>query len=193
MLMRLDQEPPPSPKTIVTATEDISISFPRQVLNRLPLAEAALWLWSYVLNPDFLDGVFQRHRGRSFEDVLSFPVLLDLIADALLQYNGSARPALLRAQRDGTLPTKPRAVYTKLGRVPLELSLGLLEETTARLHRRGTAGQPGGDDHGAPGWQEDQAGRQAAAAGAGHPRQGLRRQAPGRLGPGAGAGRGHGR
>src|SRR3954452_14515200 len=133
MLMRLDQELPPSSPTTVTATEDIAIAFPRQVLDRLPLAEAALWLWSYVLSPDFLDGVFQRHRGRSFEDVLSFPVLLDLIADALLQHDGRARPALQRARRDGTLPTKPRAVYGKLGRVPLELSLGLLEEATARL------------------------------------------------------------
>jgi hypothetical protein len=27
------------------------ISFPRQVLDRLPLAEAALWLWSYSEKP----------------------------------------------------------------------------------------------------------------------------------------------
>jgi hypothetical protein len=133
MLMRLGQELPPSPPTPLTTTEDIAISFPQQVLGRLPLAEAALWLWSYVLSPDFLDGVFERHRGRSFEGILTFPVFLDLIADALLQHGGWARPALVRAQREGTLPTKPRAVYGKLGRVPLALSLGLLEEATARL------------------------------------------------------------
>jgi Transposase DDE domain len=132
MLMRLDQELPPSLPTTGTDLEDISI-FPRQVLDRLPLAEAVLWLWSYVLDPEFLDGVFQRHRGRSFEDILTFPVFLDLIADALLQHGGRARPALLRAQRDQTLLTNLRAVYGKLGRVPLELALGLLEEATARL------------------------------------------------------------
>jgi hypothetical protein len=133
MLLRLDQELPPSLPITATATEDIAIAFPRQVLDRLPLAEATLWLWSYVLSPDFLDGVFQRHRGRSFEDVLSFPVFLDLIADALLQHEGKARPALQRARRDGTLATNLRAVYGKLGRVPLGLGLGLLEEASARL------------------------------------------------------------
>jgi hypothetical protein len=133
MLLRIDQELPPSPPIVLTATEAISISFPRQVLDRLPLAEAALYLWSYCLRPDFLDGVFQRHRGRSFELVLTFPTFLDLIADALLQHSGKARPALLRAERDGTMPTKSRAFYCKLAGVPLELGLGLLEESTARL------------------------------------------------------------
>jgi hypothetical protein len=132
MLLRIDQELPPSPPTALTATEGITISFPRQVLDRLPLAEAALWLWSYCLSPDFLRGVFERHRGRSFEQVLTFPTFLDLIADALLQHGGKARPALLRARRDGALPTKPRAFYCKLAGVPLQLSLGLLEEATAR-------------------------------------------------------------
>jgi Transposase DDE domain len=132
MLMRIDQEFPPTPPFTLTATEAIVISFPRQVLDRLPLAEAALWLWSYCLRPDFLDGVFRRHRGRSFEQVLTFPTFLDLIADALLQHGGKARPALLRARRDGAMPTQPRAFYCKLAGVPLSLSLGLLEEATAR-------------------------------------------------------------
>jgi Transposase DDE domain len=133
MLMRLDQEPPSPTRAVVTETEAIAISFPRQALDRLPLAEAALWLWSYLFDHDFLDGVFERHRGRSFEDVLTFPGLLDLVADALLQHGGKARPALLRAQRDGTLPIKPREFYCKFGRIPEGLSLGLFEEATARL------------------------------------------------------------
>jgi Transposase DDE domain len=132
MLLRIDQELPPTPPIPLTATEGIAIALPRQVLDRLPLAEAALWLWSYCLSPDFLDGVFARHRGRSFEQVLTFPTFLDLIADALLQHGGKARPALLRARRDGALPTQPRAFYCKLAAVPLLLSSGLLEEATAR-------------------------------------------------------------
>lgn len=133
MLMRLDQSPPATPQVTLTPTEGIAISFPRQALDRLPLAEAALWLWSYLFDRDFLDGVFERHRGRSFEDVLTFPGLLDLVADALLQHGGRARPALLRARHDGALPIQPREFYCKLGRVPEGLSLGLFEEATARL------------------------------------------------------------
>jgi hypothetical protein len=133
MLMRLDQEPSPTPQTTVIPIEEIAISFPRPARDRLPLAEATLWLWSYRFDRDFRDGVFERHSGRSFEDVLTFPKLLDLVADALLQHGGKARPAVRRAERDGTRPIKPRESYCKFGRLPEELSLGLFEEATARL------------------------------------------------------------
>jgi hypothetical protein len=107
--------------------------FSRDVLSRLPLAEAVLSLWLYVLQPRFLDGVFQRHRGRSVEDQLTFPVLVELIADALIRYQGSGRKSFLHARDQGTLPTQTRAVSSKLGRVPLSLSAGFLEDVTAQL------------------------------------------------------------
>jgi hypothetical protein len=107
--------------------------FSRDVLSRLPLAEAVLSLWSFTLQPDFLDGVFQRHRGRSFQDQLVFPVFVELIADALIQHRGSGRKSFLHAQQQGTLTTSPRAVYGKLARVPLSLSSGFLEDVTGPL------------------------------------------------------------
>jgi hypothetical protein len=107
--------------------------FAREVLDRLPLAEAVLSLWAYVLRPDFLTRVFERHRGRSFEDLLTFPVFVELIADALIRHHGSGRQSFVRAREREALPTTPRAVYGKLARVPLSLSLGFLEEVTATL------------------------------------------------------------
>jgi hypothetical protein len=104
-----------------------------ETLNRLPLADAALSLWSFVLQPSFLDGVFQRHRGRSFQEVLTFPTFVDLIGDALLHHGGSGRQSFQRAQEQGRLPTTAEAVYSKLRHVPLPLSLGFFEETTQRL------------------------------------------------------------
>lgn len=59
--------------------------FGREVLRRFPLAEAVLSLWAFVMEPELLAAVFQRHRGRSLEDVLKFSVFVELIADALLQ------------------------------------------------------------------------------------------------------------
>ena len=106
--------------------------FEREVLQRLLLADAVLSLWAFVMDPTFLDGVFQRHRGRSFEKELKFPVFVELIADA--GATSRKRAAVLRAALEHeTLPISVSATYRKLGRVPLSLSAGFLEDSTARL------------------------------------------------------------
>ena len=60
--------------------------FAREVLGRLPLAEAVLTLWRWVADPLFLLSLFVRHRGAGYEKVISFGVLVQLIADALLEH-----------------------------------------------------------------------------------------------------------
>ena len=107
--------------------------FARQVLDQLPLAEATLSIWSYVLRPDFLAELFDRHRGRSFEALLGFPQFVDLIADALVRHRGSGRQSFVRAEGRAALPTTTRAVYGKLARVPTSLSLGFFEDVTAAM------------------------------------------------------------
>jgi Transposase DDE domain len=104
-----------------------------ETLQRLPLADATLSLWAYVLQPTFLAQVFAHYHGRSFEDTLTFARFVDLIGDALLEHEGSGRQSFTRAQEQGTLATSPAAVYGKLRRVPLSLSLGFFTEGTARL------------------------------------------------------------
>ena len=108
-------------------------AYARETLRRLPLADATLSLWAYVLEPLFLAQVFAQQRGRSFEDTLTFARFVDLIGDALLEHEGSGRQSFTRAQEQGTLPTSSEAVYGKLRRVPLSLSLGFFTEGTARL------------------------------------------------------------
>jgi hypothetical protein len=107
--------------------------YARETLQRLPLADATLSLWAYVLQPSFLAQVFAQYRGRSFEDTLTFARFVDLIGEALLEHAGSGRQSFLRAKEHGTLPTSSEAVYGKLRRVPLELSRGFFLEGTARL------------------------------------------------------------
>src|SRR3954465_4618443 len=112
-------------------------AFEREVCQRLPLADAVLRLLDYVSADDFLDGVFERHHGRSYEDVLFFPLFTHLIADTLLQpahhpiphtlpatQQASAHQSILKAHAQGTLPTYVEALYGKLRRVPLPLSQG---------------------------------------------------------------------
>jgi hypothetical protein len=116
--------------------------FQREVMERLPLANAVLSLWAFVMDSTFLDGVFLRHRGRSFESVLTFPVFVELIADAIVQHRGSGRQSFQRAREADTLPTSVEAAYGKLRRVPVSLSEGFLEDGTARLRELHSAAAP---------------------------------------------------
>lgn len=55
-----------------------------EVLARMPLAQAVLWLWRWVADPEHLDSLFERYRGRCYEKAICFPTMVQLIADALL-------------------------------------------------------------------------------------------------------------
>lgn len=77
--------------------------------------------------------MFAQYRGRRFEDTLTFARFVDLSGAALLEPEGRGRQRFTRAKEQGTLPTSSEAVYGKLRRVPLSLSLGFFREGTARL------------------------------------------------------------
>src|SRR4030095_9725994 len=107
--------------------------FAREVLTRLPLAEAVLSLWRWVADPLFLLSVFTRHCGLGYEKEIRFEVLVQLIANALLEHQGSGRKSFERGREQGLLTASVQAVYQKLGRIPLGLSEAWLAESTARL------------------------------------------------------------
>ena len=77
--------------------------FAREILSRLPLAEAVLSLWRWVADPLFLLSVFARHRGLGYEKEISFGVLVQLIADALLEHQGSGKKSFARGREQGLL------------------------------------------------------------------------------------------
>jgi hypothetical protein len=103
------------------------------VVQRTPLANATLTLWAYLLKPTVLQEIFQRYRGRSFEQVLCFATFVELIRDALVLHQGSARQSFQRAEEQDELPTCAEAVYGKLRRIPLSLSTGFFEDVTAMM------------------------------------------------------------
>jgi hypothetical protein len=107
--------------------------FARDVLTRLPLAEAVLSSWRWVADPLFVLSVFALHRGAGYEKEISFGGLVQLIADALLEHQGSGRKSFARGREQGLLTASAQAVYQKLGRVPLGLSEAWFAESTARV------------------------------------------------------------
>jgi hypothetical protein len=107
--------------------------FETSVLSRLPLVEASAVVLGHVLEPAFLDQLFEEHRQRAYTDVLQFSTLVRLIGDALTHYGGSARQSFEAAHEAGRLSVGSRAVYAKLGRLPIPLSEAFLAGVTARL------------------------------------------------------------
>ncbi len=105
----------------------------RDVLSRLPLAEATLQVWAWLADDQHLEDLFQRLRGRQYTKDLSFPLVVRLIADALTQHHGSGRQSFARGQEEGLLDNSKQAVYGKLAHVALPLSEAFLAEGTQRL------------------------------------------------------------
>jgi Transposase DDE domain len=104
-----------------------------EVLARMPLAEAVLTLWCWIADDPYLNQVFDRHRGRCYEKILSFSLMVRLIRDALLEHEGSGRKSFEHAAQRDELETSYNAAYGKLGRLPIPVSMGFLSGCTARL------------------------------------------------------------
>jgi len=115
-------------------------AFQIELVRRLPLAQAAVGLLDYAIDDEFLSGLFTEYRGRCYEDVLRFPVLVGVVRDALLVHEGSGLKSIVDAQDGGQVDVNQSSVYRKLGNLPERLSQGLLREGTARLESVATGG-----------------------------------------------------
>jgi hypothetical protein len=107
--------------------------FAREVLNRLPLADAILSLWQWIADPTVLNDLFDRHSGRCYENLLTFPAIVQLISDALVKHRGSGRKSFAKNRAAKLLIVSDQAAYKKLGRLPVPLSEGFLAELTQRM------------------------------------------------------------
>src|SRR5438552_6620420 len=109
-------------------------AFDEQLKDRLPLACATLELFDFVFDQPMLAEIYQRHRGRCYEDELRFTELLSLVRDALLQHQGSGHRLFLELERDQSQPVDESNFYRKLSRMPVAVSRALLRQCSARLN-----------------------------------------------------------
>ncbi len=109
------------------------MEFQRELLARLPLADAVLSLLGFLWSDAFLDRLFDEHRGRCYEQDLTFPRLVELVRDALLVHHGSGRASFEAAEENRMLPVLVGSVYQKLARIPVAVSQALLRETACQL------------------------------------------------------------
>jgi Transposase DDE domain len=109
--------------------------FDREVLSRLPLAEAVLALWQFVCDDEHLDVLYDRHRGGTYEKKITFPLMVQLVRAALLEPDGSGHQSFRHAQLDGTLNAALSSVYDKLGHLPAAVSEAFLAAGADRLRQ----------------------------------------------------------
>jgi hypothetical protein len=107
--------------------------FAKEVLRRLPLAESVLVLWRWISDTAIVQEIFERCRGRCYEDQLAFSSLVHLVADALLEHRGSGRKSFERGRINGELNVSNVSAYGKLARLPQSVSEAFLAEGTDRL------------------------------------------------------------
>jgi hypothetical protein len=104
----------------------------KEMLARMPLAESVMWLWRWVTSAERLQSIWDAHRGRCYERVISFEVMVSLIADALLSHE-SGRHVFEQGVASGELSATIQAAYRKLARLPIAVSEAFLSEGTAAL------------------------------------------------------------
>jgi hypothetical protein len=113
--------------------KNIAVADLVDVCARMPLAEAALSIWRFVFDEERLNHLWEQHRGRCYEKVISFPAMTHLVADALLQHGGSGRRSFEKNIEAGQLESSVQAAFGKLGRLPVAVSQRLLREGTMAL------------------------------------------------------------
>src|SRR5271165_1590638 len=97
---------------------------------RMPLAESTMSIWRFVFDEQRLNALWEQNRGRNYEKSISFPMMTHLIAEALLQYEGSGRRSFEKNIESGELDSTFQAAFRKFGRLPIKVSEALLCEGT---------------------------------------------------------------
>src|SRR2546426_12776973 len=108
-------------------------AFDRELMRRSPLAGSVLELSDFVLNDSLLEGIFERYRGRCYEDELRFPTFVRLVRDALLRHDGSGHKLFIELACKKANPVDESNFYRKLARTPVPISRALLRECSMRL------------------------------------------------------------
>ncbi len=108
-------------------------AFETELMRRSPLAGCVLELGDHVFDAAFLRQVYDAHRGRCYEDTLSFGGFLTLMRDALVRHGGSAHALFVELEADGAEPVDESNFYRKLARMPAAVSRALLRDGTSRL------------------------------------------------------------
>lgn len=99
------------------------------IANRLPLAQAVVKTLHSVCSHSLLEDIWEEHRGQCYTRKIAFPLLFDLVSEALLQPQSSGHRRFQQAIEEETLNTTISAPYKKIAGIPLAVSEALITAT----------------------------------------------------------------
>lgn len=108
-------------------------AFHDELLRRSPLAQAAISILDFACDENTLAQLYRENKGRCYEDVLTFPVQLRLIRDALLRHEGRGHKLFVELERRDAEPCDESNFYRKLARTPTAVTHALLARGAARM------------------------------------------------------------
>jgi hypothetical protein len=108
-------------------------AFEQELLRRSPRAAAVLSILDFACDDASLNELYRQHKGRCYEDVLTFPTQLRLIRDALLRHEGRGHKLFVELERRDAEPVDESNFYRKLARTPTAVSHALLSQGAARM------------------------------------------------------------
>lgn len=103
------------------------------VMERLPWARAVLEVLSFACPAEALQRVWDAHRGRCYDDKLTFPDCVRILRDALVLPGNRVNAQFVRMEADGVAPADSSNFYRKLSRIPPAVSAEVLRQSTGRL------------------------------------------------------------
>src|SRR5881227_2712028 len=107
--------------------------FTSELMRRSPLAAAVLETCDFLFDEHWLSALYDSHRGRCYQDKLTFGQFVRLTRDALLRHKGSAHQLFVELEAERSHPIDESNFYRKLSRTPVAVSRALLRDSTARL------------------------------------------------------------
>jgi hypothetical protein len=108
-------------------------AFGRELMRRSRLASAVLDTCDFIFDDELLHSIWEKHRGRCYQDVLKFEDVLRIMRDALIRESGSAHKVFVDLESRKVEPANESSFYRKLKNMPVALSRALLRECTQRL------------------------------------------------------------
>jgi hypothetical protein len=100
--------------------------FSQEAIRRAPVAEGTLTALAVLFSEERIAALYERHRGASYEGVISFHSLVELMYSAVIEHKAVGSSAFQSARKTGKLSVSDQAAYGKIRRVQQSLSNALV-------------------------------------------------------------------
>jgi len=102
------------------------VEFCHEAIRRASVAEGVLSVLAVLFSEERIAALYDRHRGASYEGVISFHTLVELMYSAVIEHKAVGSSAFQSARNTGKLSVSDQAAYGKIRRAQKSLSNALV-------------------------------------------------------------------